>query len=84
MEAMHALGLVYGDLKLENILLDASGTVILLVDFGSSTFADCKTQTAEWERGSNVRPHQFGTPLYLPPEVLASSSITDRRQMCGR
>jgi serine/threonine protein kinase len=72
LQEMHTLGLAYGDLKLENTLLDATGTVVQLVDFGSSTFADCKTQTPGWEKDSNVRPRHFGTPPYLPPEMFSA------------
>jgi len=53
---MHRSGFLHGDLKPENVVVQASN-VPLLIDFGLS-------------RGSDDRREAGGTPLYLPPEVL--------------
>ena len=59
LEYLHHLGLIYRDLKLENILIDKTGHV-KLVDFGFSKLLakgeKCKTFC--------------GTPQYLAPEIL--------------
>lgn len=53
---MHRSGFLHGDLKPDNVVVQASN-VPLLIDFGLS-------------RGSDERREAGGTPLYLSPEVL--------------
>jgi serine/threonine protein kinase len=52
---VHAQGLAHGDLSLENVLLDAQGSNVVLIDFGAST----------GPRAVGVR----GKPSYQAPEM---------------
>uniref|UniRef100_A0A4W5Q3R6 Ribosomal protein S6 kinase n=1 Tax=Hucho hucho TaxID=62062 RepID=A0A4W5Q3R6_9TELE len=58
LEHLHQLGVVYRDLKLENILMDSSGHIVL-TDFGLSKEFD------ELERAYSV----CGTIEYMAPEI---------------
>ena len=62
LSALHHLGVIYRDLKLENILLDSEGHVVL-TDFGLSR------KFNHWE--SDQRTYSYcGTVEYMAPEVV--------------
>uniref|UniRef100_A0A1B0BIK6 Protein kinase domain-containing protein n=1 Tax=Glossina palpalis gambiensis TaxID=67801 RepID=A0A1B0BIK6_9MUSC len=61
LEHLHKLGIIYRDIKLENILLDGQGHIVL-ADFGLS-----KIFSSE----SDHRAHSFcGTLEYMAPEII--------------
>ena len=60
--AVHAAGVVHGDVKAENVMREEGGRIVLM-DFGSGHLQ------------GGVGP-RTGTPLYLAPEVLAGAPAT--------
>ena len=62
LEALHAAGLLHGDLKPANVLRERGGRIVL-VDLGSGGAP----------QNVNAASSDYGTPAYLPPEVLAGA-----------
>lgn len=60
--AIHEAGLVHGDVKPDNVMID--GTRAVLMDFGAGT-------------ASGVAP-RFGSPLSMAPELLGGGTASDR------
>jgi serine/threonine-protein kinase len=68
--AVHAAGLLHRDIKAQNVMRDDEGRVVLM-DFGTGL---------ERTRSS---PDVAGTPLYLPPEVLAGGPASEQSDVYG-
>ena len=62
---VHRDGIVHGDIKPENILLDSAGHP-RICDFGQS-------------RALGTRGHVLGTPYYMPPEQARLEGLPDPR-----
>ena len=65
----HACGVVHGDVKPENVLLDDDGRA-LLVDFGAVRLGG---------RADDAAAPVVGTPLYMSPEQAAGEPALDAR-----
>ena len=59
-ETLHELGIIYRDLKPENVMVDDEG-FLKLIDFGTAKFINGKSYTL------------VGTPHYMAPEVITGS-----------
>ena len=82
LESMHKLNFVHRDLKPDNLLISATGHVVL-TDFGLSTWgvmmgdssksskAQSQPQQQQQQQQEQQQEHRiFGTPDYLAPEIL--------------
>jgi tRNA A-37 threonylcarbamoyl transferase component Bud32 len=79
--AAHALRIVHRDIKPENLFLAerASNTAIVkVVDFGISKVAPERDEAGRWAH-ETADGERFGTPLYMSPEQLRSTSSVDPR-----
>jgi serine/threonine protein kinase len=79
--AAHALRIVHRDIKPENLFLAerASNTpIVKVVDFGISKVAPKRDEAGRWAH-ETADGERFGTPLYMSPEQLRSTSSVDPR-----
>jgi serine/threonine-protein kinase len=77
----HALDIVHRDIKPENLILAerASNTpIVKVIDFGISKAAPGRDRDGHWVRETS-RNDRLGTPIYMSPEQLRSSSEVDAR-----
>jgi len=65
LSAVHAAGLVHGDIKTQNVMREDKGRLVLM-DFGAGRVQGADSLAVA------------GTPLYLAPEVLAGEPATPR------
>lgn len=71
LEYIHGQGLVHGDLKPDNVMVDAEDNV-KLIDFGIAR----ETRVNQWMR---VRPEEaMGTPGYVSPEQMKGKPVNAR------
>lgn len=64
--AIHQAGVLHRDFKLDNILLDASYSLIKICDFGVSKIV----------KEGDLILDQCGTPAYLAPEIIKNDGYT--------
>jgi eukaryotic-like serine/threonine-protein kinase len=76
----HALDIVHRDIKPENLIL-AERTddtpVVKIIDFGISKSAPRRGDEGSWRQ--TAERERFGTPIYMSPEQLRSTSGVDAR-----
>lgn len=65
LSAVHAAGLIHGDVKAHNVMREEGGRIVLM-DFGAGQLQGAAAAAAA------------GTPLYLAPEVLAGAPASVR------
>lgn len=72
LQAFHRMEMLHQDLRPENILIDATGTV-KIIDFGSTRVAGVVENAAPGER-----THPLGTAQYTAPEYFLGEAGTSR------
>ncbi len=77
--AIHKLGLVYRDLKPENLMFRSEGGELVLVDFGIVKNISEHTVDLMPERlVSTAHGQVIGTPYYVSPEQASGKQVTHR------
>jgi len=61
LEAVHAAGIVHGDIKAQNVVRGKDGRIVLM-DFGAARFQDPSAAETDEKR--------VGTPAYMAPELF--------------
>ncbi len=72
LQAFHRLDMLHQDLRPENVMIDATGTV-KIIDFGAVRVAGLSETAPELERG-----HLLGTAQYTAPEYFLGHEGTER------
>jgi len=82
----HALRIVHRDIKPENMFLAqrASNTpIVKIIDFGISKISPRRGEDGQWGTdhfsSETAGSERFGTPLYMSPEQLRSTTNVDAR-----
>lgn len=66
LSAVHAAGLIHGDIKPQNVIREDDGRIVV-IDFGSA---------CEISRPTRTQRRITGTPLYLAPEVMSDGAAS--------
>lgn len=78
---VHALAIVHRDIKPENLILadrPSNTPIVKVIDFGISKSAPERDQSGLWARETS-KNDRLGTPVYMSPEQLRSSTEVDAR-----
>jgi serine/threonine protein kinase len=78
----HAIGIVHRDLKPENLFLarrSGGGSIVKILDFGISKASVKRGADGARLPRMTEDGERFGTPVYMPPEQLLSSTNVDPR-----
>jgi serine/threonine protein phosphatase PrpC len=75
LQAFHRMEMLHQDLRPENIMIDATGTV-KIIDFGSTRVAGIMEISSPFERN-----HLLGTAQYTAPEYFLGESGTPRSDL---
>jgi serine/threonine protein kinase len=79
LNAIHKLGLVYRDLKPDNLMFRSQGGELVLVDFGIVKNVGENTEGIMPERLVSTEHGQvIGTPYYVSPEQATGQEVTHR------
>jgi serine/threonine-protein kinase len=78
----HVAGIVHRDLKPDNLFVAtgaAGRSVVKILDFGISKLSEKRTKSSGRLSQLTQADDRFGTPVYMSPEQLLSSSDVDAR-----